>query len=82
MKVIGQLQPFIVGQQLVVRAPSSERNAQMVSPDGVTLGDPVSLPSGTQVVVVELRPLQFTDVVAASQRFRMLANSYLAIAAT
>jgi len=77
MEVIGQLQPFAVDQQLVVRSRPDERNAQMVSADGVTLGEPVSLRNGTRVVVVELRPLSMTDVVAGEQRYRMLANSYL-----
>ena len=49
----------------------------MVSVDGGKLGGPVSLPSGTRVLVVELRPLQFTDVVAGGKRYGMLANSYL-----
>jgi hypothetical protein len=77
MEVIGQLQPWTLGQALIVRTPLGERNAQRVTADGATIGDPVSLPDGTQVVVVELRPLQFTDVMAAGQRYRILANSYL-----
>jgi hypothetical protein len=77
------LQPWNLGEETTVVSPTpGELNAAPITAGG-GLGNAVPLSAGTRVRVVAFTVGQYTDVeivggALAGQRFRMLANSYLA----
>lgn len=77
MSIPDELQPWELGQRLIIVTPDQELNAQPLSEDGVPEGNPVSLRNGAFVEVAELRLLGYTDVRAGGKRYRMLSNKYL-----